>query len=157
MSTLYEDVGGYDGMLRLAEAWHARALADPVVAHAFSHGYRSDHTARLAAYLAEALGGPPLYTESGGTETEVARIHGGNGPHEEMDRLGIACFDQAIRDVGLDPRAHPGDRLHELWAEGIRRFGEHTGGVEDIPEGLGIPRFDGGRRVQDDGPGAAPG
>jgi hemoglobin len=58
MTTLYEAAGGADGMRRLAEAWHARVLADAVVSHAFSHGYRADHAGRLAAYWAEALGGP---------------------------------------------------------------------------------------------------
>jgi hemoglobin len=42
MTTIYEAAGGDEGLLRLAEAWHARVLADGVVAHAFSHGYRSD-------------------------------------------------------------------------------------------------------------------
>ena len=46
------------GMLRLAEAWHKRVLEDEVVSHAFSHGYHAEHTERLAAYWAEALGGP---------------------------------------------------------------------------------------------------
>ncbi|HET7472358.1 MAG TPA: hypothetical protein VFJ71_04455, partial [Candidatus Limnocylindrales bacterium] len=51
--------GGSDGLLRLAHAWHERVLRDPVVSHAFSHGFRADHTERLAAYWAEALGGVP--------------------------------------------------------------------------------------------------
>jgi hemoglobin len=25
----------------------------------------------------------------------------GGGPHEEMDRRAVACFDQALTDVGL--------------------------------------------------------
>lgn len=141
MSALYEDVGGHDALLRLAEAWHERALADPVVAHAFSHGFRADHTERLAAYLAESIGGPPLYTRSGGTESDVARIHGGNGLHEEMDRRALACFDDAIRSIGLDPGSSPGSRLHALWVAGIERFATHAGGVQDIPDGLEIPRF----------------
>ena len=30
MQTVYEAVGGFEGMLRLALAWHARVLADEV-------------------------------------------------------------------------------------------------------------------------------
>jgi truncated hemoglobin YjbI len=41
------------------------------------------------------------YSESYGDETAVVRIHSGNGVHEEMDRRAIACFDQALADVGL--------------------------------------------------------
>lgn len=130
-------------MLRLAQAWHHRALEDPLVSHAFSHGFKDDHTLRLAAYLVEAVGGPPRYHELQGTETDMVRMHAGNGAHEDMDRHGLDCFDQAIRDVGLDPQVHPGDRLHLLWAEGITRFAEHSTSADTVPDGLSIPRFDG--------------
>ncbi|MDE3076936.1 MAG: hypothetical protein KGJ86_16085 [Chloroflexota bacterium] len=79
MQTVYEAVGGADGLLHLAAAWHVRVLADEVVSHAFSHGFRPDHTERLAAYWVEALGGPPMYSEVYGDETAVVRIHSGNG------------------------------------------------------------------------------
>jgi truncated hemoglobin YjbI len=95
MATVYEAAGRIGGLLRLAEAWHARVMADEEVSHAFSHGYRPDHSERLAAYWAEALGGPPMYSQRYGDETSVVRIHSGNGSHEEMDRRAIACFDQA--------------------------------------------------------------
>jgi len=61
MPTVYEAAGGYDGLVRLAEAWHRRVMADEVVSHAFSHGFHPQHTERLAAYRAEALGGRPTY------------------------------------------------------------------------------------------------
>lgn len=89
MRTVYEEAGGIDGLLRLASAWHDRVLVDEEVSHAFRHGYHPDHTARLAAYWAEALGGPTMYSDSHGDETSVVRIHSGNGPHDEMDRRAI--------------------------------------------------------------------
>ena len=98
---MYEAAGGIGGLRRLAQAWHARVMADEEVSHAFSHGYRPDHSERLAAYWAEALGGPPMYSDAYGDETSVVRIHSGNGAHEEMDRRAIACFDQALADTGL--------------------------------------------------------
>ena len=36
MQRLYEAVRGYEGLLRLAEAWHTRVMADEIVSHAFS-------------------------------------------------------------------------------------------------------------------------
>src|SRR5215510_6958102 len=95
-STLYDALGGDEGVLRLAGAWHERVLADEIVAHAFSHGFRPDHTERLAAYWTEAWGGPGIYSQRYGSESSVVRMHSGNGPHEEMDRRAIACFDQAM-------------------------------------------------------------
>src|SRR4051812_18577102 len=107
MTSLYDAAGGQAGLLRLAEAWHTRVLADPVVSHAFQHGVDEHHTERLAAYWGEALGGPPLFSQRYGDETTVVRMHSGNGVHEEMDRLAVTCFDQAMTDVGLEE----GERL----------------------------------------------
>jgi hemoglobin len=90
-----------DAVRRLAEAWHRRVMADDVVAPAFSHGFDAQHVERLAAYWAEALGGPTTYSDSYGDETIVVKMQSGNGEHEEMDRRTIACFDQTLADVGL--------------------------------------------------------
>ena len=96
MQSLYDAAGGMDAMRRLAHAWHERVLADEVVSHAFSHGFHPDHTERLAAYWAEALGGPRAYSTALGDEAQVVRMHSGNGAHDQMDERAIACFDQEI-------------------------------------------------------------
>ncbi|PZS29863.1 MAG: oxidoreductase [Pseudonocardiales bacterium] len=101
MQTVYEAAGREKGLLRLACAWHERVMADEIVSHAFSHGFHPGHSERLAAYWVEALGGPATYSNTLGDETSVVRMHSGNGPHEEMDRRAIACFDQALTDIGL--------------------------------------------------------
>ena len=100
--------GRQRGLRRLAGAWHRRVMADEIVSHAFSHGFHPEHTERLAAYWAEALGGPAAYSGAYGDETSVVRIHSGNGLHEEMDRRAIACFDQATQDIGLTRPGHCG-------------------------------------------------
>jgi len=56
---------------------------------------------RLAAYGAEALGGPAAYSEILGDETAVVRLHSGNGEHDEMDARAIECLDRALEDAGL--------------------------------------------------------
>ncbi len=99
--TIYEATGGKPAMLALAHAWHARCLADPIVSHPFSRTYHPQHTERLAAYWAEALGGPLDYTESMGDESHVLRLHAGNGEHREMDERAQACFAQALDDAAV--------------------------------------------------------
>src|SRR5215469_18299575 len=115
-STLYEALGGAESVLRLARAWHERVLADEIVAHGFSHGFHPQHTERLAAYWGEAWGGPSTYSERYGDETSVVRIHSGNGPHEDMDRRAIECFDRAIEDAGLASNARLREVLHDYFA-----------------------------------------
>ena len=116
-------------------------MADEIVSHAFSHGFRADHGERLAAYWAEALGGPAAYSGGYGNETSVVRIHSGNGPHEEMDRRAIDCFDQAMGDVGLS--AGPlRQALHDYfaWATATTMSRYHES-ADAVPEGLSIPRW----------------
>jgi hemoglobin len=140
MQTVYEAAGGSEGMLKLASAWHARVLEDEVVSHAFSHGYHPQHTERLAAYWAEALGGPTTYSESYGDETSVVRTHSGNGPHEEMDRRAIACFDQALEDVGIrDERLRRVLHDYFAWATNIAMARYNS--REHVPDGLPIPKW----------------
>jgi hemoglobin len=140
VATVYDAAGGLDGLLRLAEAWHVRVVADAVVGHAFSHGYRADHTERLAAYWAEALGGPQLYTGAFGDETAVVRMHSGNGPHEEMDRRAIACFDQALVAVGLDARTRATLSAYFAWST-VHAMGVYPESAADVPDGLPLPRW----------------
>jgi hemoglobin len=122
-------------------------MADEEVSHAFSHGYRPDHSERLAAYWAEALGGPPLYSDAYGDETSVVRIHSGNGAHEEMDRRAIACFDQALADtVPAGTGLATDDRLRQVlhdyfaWATTTTMARYHRS-ADDVPDGLVIPRW----------------
>lgn len=140
--SIYDAAGGFDGMLKLADAWHKRVLEDEIVSHAFSHGYYPQHTERLAAYWAEALGGPALYSDKFGDETSVVRIHSGNGPHEEMDRRAIACFDLALEDAGLAGDDRLSAVLHNYfaWATTTTMARYHRS-ADDVPSGLQIPKW----------------
>jgi hemoglobin len=142
MQTVYEVAGGGDGLQSLAAAWHARVLADDVVSHAFSHGYHAEHTERLAAYWGEALGGPTSYSDAYGDEASVVRIHSGNGPHEDMDRRAIACFDQALLDVGIPTDERLGQVLHDYfaWATTTTMSSYHRS-ADDVPNDLRIPQW----------------
>jgi hemoglobin len=142
MQSVYAAAGGDAGLLRLARAWHARVMADEIVSHAFAHGFHPQHDERLAAYWAQALGGPAAYSGVFGDETSVVRIHSGNGQHEEMDQRAIACFDAAMGDVGLDPAGPLWPVLHDYfaWATTTTLARYHASAGE-VPAGLSIPRW----------------
>lgn len=131
-----------EGMRRLAAAWHRRVMADEVVAHAFSHGFHPEHVERLAAYWAEALGGPAVYSDLYGDETKVVRMHSGNGMHEEMDRRAIACFDDALTDTGLPQGSALRQVLHDYFAWATTTtMSQYHESADDVPAGLRIPRW----------------
>ena len=139
--TIFETAGGQRAFLNLAHAWHERCLADPVVSHAFSHGFHPQHTERLAAYWAEALGGPPTYTESLGDETTVVRMHSGNGEHAEMDERAQTCFALALDDAGLpdDPRLRSTLRAYFRWA--TERMSTYPRSPNDVPAKLPLAQW----------------
>jgi hemoglobin len=64
--SIFDFAGGEPAFLALAAAHHERCLQDPVLNHPFSHPGKPDHIERLAAYWAEALGGPARYSEKWG-------------------------------------------------------------------------------------------
>jgi len=102
--TLYEYAGGEQAFLRLAEAHHARCLADPELNHPFSHDdLNPEHVSRLAAYWAEVMGGPPRFTQECTDQSALLRMHAGNGDMGDLGRRFVECFVAAADDAGLPP------------------------------------------------------
>lgn len=139
--TIYEAAGGADAFVALAKAWHARCLADPIVSHAFSHGYHPRHSERLAAYWSEALGGPPVYTSRLGDQSSVVRLHSGNGDHHDMDERAQACFALALDDAGLpdDERLRDALKRYFRWATGA--MAAYPESAHAVPSGLPLARW----------------
>ena len=150
--SVYDAMGGADALLRLAHAWHQRVLADPVVSHAFSHGFRDDHTERLAAYWGEQLGGPPAYTEGMGDHSTVLRMHSGNGQHLEMDRRAEACFAQALDDAAVPDAPGLRQTLGSWFHWAIEVMDSHPTSAGDVPDGLPLPRWSWDGPVAPDAP-----
>lgn len=140
MTSVYDAAGGDAGLRRLAAAWHVRVMADPVVSHAFRHGVHPEHTERLAAYWAEALGGPAAYSAVYGDESSVVRLHSGNGPHPDMDERAVACFDLALADVEYPEAVRQVLHDYFAWATTATMARYHDS-ADDVPEGLTIPRW----------------
>ena len=142
MASVFEAAGGEAGLLRLAEAWHTCVLADEVVSHAFRHGFEPDHTQRLAAYWAEALGGPRPTRACTATSRRSSGSTAAMATHDEMDRRAIACFDQALEDTGLAPDEALRTTLHDYFAWATTTtMAAYPGSPDDVPAGLPIARW----------------
>ena len=140
--SIYEAMGGGEAVLALAEAWHARCLADPILSHAFEGEIHPDHSVRLATYWAEQLGGPKAYTETVGGYAHVVRLHSGNGPHEQMDGRAVASFVLALDDVGIptDPQLRFQLIAWFTWATAM--LNHRWASPEDVPGELPLPSWD---------------
>lgn len=134
-ASLYVRAGGFDVLLSLCRRWHELCLQDPVAAHPFEHELHPHHDERLAAYLAQALGGPALYTGGYGDETKVQRMHACNGIHVELDEACLSLFDRALEDVGIT--GDTAERIGSYFraATEVQRAYSESGAVvpEDLP------------------------
>lgn len=141
--SIFEAAGGVAGMTRIADAWHQRVMADPVVSHAFHGGTKPDHVDRLAAYLGEALGGPRRYTQLYGDHAAVVRIHSGNGEHEEMNERAVECFKGALHDAGIDKDLQTYQAVLDYWAWATwHPMYQFHRSPDDVPAQLPMPHWD---------------
>jgi hemoglobin len=140
--TVFEAAGGGQAFLDLAGAWHRRCLQDPVVSHAFSHpGQHPQHVERLAAYWAEALGGPPLYSDTMGDHSHVLRMHSGKGEHEDMDRRAQRCFALALDDAGLPNEEPLRSTLKNWFRWATTAMSAYPRSADEVPGALSLPRW----------------
>jgi hemoglobin len=140
--TVHEAAGGQQVLLDLARAWHKRCLEDPIVSHAFSHaGLNPHHTERLAAYWAEALGGPATYTDRIADQSYVMRLHSGNGEHQEMDERAQRCFAQALVDIGLTNDDRLRSTLEDYFVWAIKDMSTYPHSAADVPANLDLPHW----------------
>lgn len=128
---LYDDVGGFDVLLRLCQRWNQLCLADPVAAHPFSRPLHPQHQERLAAYLAQAFGGPALYTAGYGDESRMLRFHAGNGSSRELTDACLRLFDQALGDVGIEGAAR--DRVSSYFRRMTESFEAYADSRDLVP------------------------
>ena len=138
---MFEFAGGEPAFLALAAAHHQRCLEDPVLNHPFSHQGNPRHVERLAAYWAEAFGGPPRYSESCGGHSAMLGIHAGTGAGDDFGPRFVACFVQAADDAGLpdDPAFRAGLRAYMEWAVGeVLPYSPHG---SRVPARLPVPRW----------------
>ena len=140
--SLYDAVGGAAGVLRLAHAHHERCLADPELNHPFSHaGQHPQHVERLAAYWGEVWGGPPAYTSECGSQTDLIKMHSGNGGLTDLNQRFVDCFVAAFDDAGVpaDPELRTSLRSYMEWA--VQEFDRYPADASAVPANLPVPRW----------------
>jgi len=140
--TLFDFAGGEAAFLALAQAHHARCLADPELNHPFSHpGQHPQHVERLAAYWAEVLGGPPRYSRECGDQSGVLYLHSATGDVGDLGERFLDCFVQAADDAGLpaDPEFRGALRAYMQWA--VAEVLTYSPEDAVVPQGLAMPHW----------------
>ncbi len=142
--TIVDAMGGPEIVLAVAEAWHRRCLADPIVSHAFDGGVHPEHTARLAAYWTSQLGGSVADTAEIAGYSDVVRAHSGNGPHEQMDGRAVAHFVLALDDAAVPDEPELRFELIAWFTWATAVLNHRWSSPDEVPDDLETPRWDWG-------------
>ncbi len=92
--------------------------------------------------LSITVSGPGSYSDLYGNETTVVKMHSGNGEHEKIEFLAIACLDLALDDVGLADNSGLRKVLLDYFVRAatttMSRYHQCT---DDVPDSLLIPHW----------------
>ncbi len=108
--SLYEHVGGWEGLHALVAAWYPTVLAGPLLQPLFGAG-QADHVPHLTAFLAEVFGGPTRYTDQLGGFPALLAAHRGKQIREDQRQRFVELFLAAADTAGLLPDRRTGDAL----------------------------------------------
>jgi hemoglobin len=138
--SIFEAAGGMPAFEALAAAHHARCVVDPVLEHPFSHTTNPDHVHRLAAYWAEVLGGPPVYSELS-DQRSLLRIHASNGAEDELGARFLDCFLRALDDAGIPDEPALRTALADYMAWAVEAFMAYAPYGTTVPRHVTVPHW----------------
>ena len=142
-ASLYEHVGGAEGLHRLVSTWYPTVLADPLLQPLFGAGH-ADHVPHLTAFLAEVFGGPTHYTDQLGGFPAVLAPHRGKRIDEDQRQRFIDLFLRAADTAGLPDDERTRDALRSYLAFGteVAVRNSHATGAADLHPCQEVPRWD---------------
>jgi hemoglobin len=112
--TLYEHVGGDEGLHRLEQIFYDKVLADPLLVPLFGEG-QPHHVEHLTWFTAETFGGPDRFTNRLGFD-HLIDVHRGLGITDEQRKRFVELYLEAASEAGL-----PDDRP---FLDALREHGE---------------------------------
>jgi CDGSH-type Zn-finger protein/truncated hemoglobin YjbI len=142
--TLFAWAGGLPALTRMTRLFYERHVPDdPLLAPLFAQ-MQSDHPERVAAWLAEVLGGPQLYTQRYGGYQRMLSQHAGKGLTEAQRARWASLLESSADAAGLpaDPEFRSAFRGYIEWGSRIALENSQPGAVP-LPR-MPVPRWDWG-------------
>jgi hemoglobin len=131
--TLYEWLGGMPALDKLMTTFYSRVPADPLLGPVFAH-MSPDHSKHVAAFLAEVMGGPALYSAELGGHPNMIRHHLLRRlTHEQRRRwidLLLACSDEV--GVPDDPEFRSAFVAYLEWGTRLAVMNSQPGAEVDV-------------------------
>ena len=98
--TLYQWLGGIDALERLTDRFYERVRTDALLGPVFAH-MDAAHPRHVAAFLAEVLGGPSLYSSQHGGHPHMIRQHLNRHLDQARRRRWVALLLETADDLGM--------------------------------------------------------
>ena len=131
--TLYEALGGTDGLGRVVDRFYEQAVVDPLLREQFRDLPR-EHVPRVTACLGEVFGGPPTYTEQRGGHATLIRAHGGRDITEAQRARWVELMLATLEEtVAPEPRLLQTLRDYFEWATKIALAVSHEPPTDEDP------------------------
>lgn len=133
--SLYDWVGGIAALERLTAAFYDKVKADDLLGPVFAR-MSPDHPVHVAAFLAEVLGGPKLYSERHGGHPEMIRHHLNRNLTEAQRRRWINLLLDTYTELGLpsDPEFASALVGYLEWGTRMAVLNSRTGATPGLDE-----------------------
>lgn len=132
--SLADWAGGREMLKALTVAFYARVPDEPLLAPVFAQMDRH-HAERVADFIAEVFGGPPLYSSEGGSHIGMIVKHLGRAITEQQRARWVALMIETADEIGL-----PGDPAFRAAFVAYLEWGSKLAVINSAP---GIERPEG--------------
>lgn len=138
--TLYQWLGGMPVLEKLTAVFYSRVPSDALLGPVFER-MSPEHPKHVAEFLAEVLGGPPVYSAERGGHPNMVRHHLGRSLTHEQRRRWIELLLVCGDEIGLpdDPEFRSAFVAYLEWGTRLAVLNSQPGAtvMEDAP----MPRW----------------
>ena len=130
--SLYEWLGGSAALERLATRFYEHVRKDPLLSPVFAH-MSAEHPAHVAAFLAEVLGGPTLYSESHGGHPHMIQRHLNRHLSQEQRRCWVGLLLETADELRMpeDPEFRSALVGYLEWGSRLAVINSQAGAAAD--------------------------
>src|ERR1700753_4499046 len=100
--TLYEWAGGMPVFTKLFDKFYDKVLADEILEPVFNH-MSPQHRLHVAHFVAEVLGGPKVYSETGGSHFKMIQKHLSKHLTQEHRKRWMALLLETADELEVPP------------------------------------------------------
>ena len=139
--SLFEWAGGFNALVRMTRRFYERYVPEDLLLAPLFASMSPDHPERVAAWLSEVFGGPPLYSERYGGYARMVGQHLNKALSEQQRARWVRLITKSADDVGLpqDAEFRAAFVAYLEWGSRIAKENS-TPGATPPPE-MPVPRW----------------